>query len=275
MYDRFFTSLENDYIEHVGEAIADAGYAMPMLQCSPDFTNPSAAARQEEIEREARMVEIARKLGGPGTTCRVLTGQRYPEVAAEQGFEWIQQAFNQLLPVAQEYDVILALENHYKDHHWLYPEFAQMRDRFLQVLALVPASAPFGVQYDPSNALLAGDDPIDLLDVVVDRVVSVHASDRFLEAGATLDELRQSDGTIGYSPRLRHGVVGRGLIDYQAVFRRLSAAGYTGWVSVEDGLNGLGEIEESLLFLETLRSRYFEKIQSSLSESEDNTHDVR
>ena len=38
MYDGFFTSLEPAYLDRVGEAIAAAGFAMPMLCCSPDFT---------------------------------------------------------------------------------------------------------------------------------------------------------------------------------------------------------------------------------------------
>ncbi len=45
MYDGFFTSLDADYLEQVGEAISRAGFVMPMLCCSPDFTNPDADAR--------------------------------------------------------------------------------------------------------------------------------------------------------------------------------------------------------------------------------------
>jgi len=39
----------------------------------------------------------------------------------------------------------------------------------------------------------------------------MHASDRYLADGATLESLRQTDGTIGYSPSLKHGVTGEGL----------------------------------------------------------------
>ena len=46
MYDGFFTSLDDDYLDRVGEAIRAAGFAMPMLCCSPDFTNPDPDARQ-------------------------------------------------------------------------------------------------------------------------------------------------------------------------------------------------------------------------------------
>jgi sugar phosphate isomerase/epimerase len=45
MYDGFFTSLEPAYLDSIGEAISTAGFDMPMLCCSPDFTNPDADAR--------------------------------------------------------------------------------------------------------------------------------------------------------------------------------------------------------------------------------------
>ena len=77
----------------------------------------------------------------------------------------------------------------------------------------------------------------------------MHASDRYLAEGATLDELRQTDGTLGYSPDLRHGVTGKGLNDYDAIFRILAEHRYDGWISIEDGMNGMDEMAESLAFL--------------------------
>ena len=122
-------------------------------------------------------------------------------------------------------------------------------DVFLELLRAIPDRHNFGVQYDPSNAIVAGDDPLELLRNVADRVVSVHASDRYLAEGTTLEELRQSDGTLGYSPDLRHGVTGKGLNDYDTIFRILADSGYSGWISIEDGMNGMQEMAESLAFL--------------------------
>jgi sugar phosphate isomerase/epimerase len=203
------------------------------------------------------MVRVCRRLGGPRTVCRVLSGQRHPGVGREQGIAWAAGCITEVLAVARECDVILGLENHYKDGFWQYPEFAQKKDVFLDLLAAVPDRTHFGVQYDPSNALVAGDDPVELLNAVADRVVSMHASDRYLEPGASLDELRQADGTLGYSPKLKHGVTGKGLNDYDAIFRTLAAAGYRGWVSIEDGMNGMAEMAESLAFLRRMVAKYF------------------
>ena len=97
----------------------------------------------------------------------------------------------------------------------------------------------------------------DLLKNVADRVVSMHASDRYLATGKSLEDMRQSDGTLGYSPYLLHGVTGQGLNDYDAIFSILRDSGFDGWVSIEDGMNGMAEIQESLEFLNQMREKYF------------------
>jgi len=257
MFDAFFESLSDAYIDKVGDAIRSAGFAMPMLCCSPDFTNPDADARKRAVDREAELIRVTRRLGGPRAVCRVLSGQRYPGVARKEGIECVARCIEQVLPVARECDIVLGLENHYKDSFWKYPEFAQKMDVFLELLAAIPDRTHFGVQYDPSNAIVAGDDPVELLRRVADRVVSMHASDRYLAEGTTLDELRQTDGTLGYSPNLRHGVTGKGLNDYDAIFRILAEHSYKGWVSIEDGMNGMDEMAESLAFLRKMSAKYF------------------
>jgi sugar phosphate isomerase/epimerase len=258
MYEGFFTGLDDAYIDSVGDAIRRAGFVMPMLCCSPDFTQPEPSARQRAVDHEVQMIRVTRRLGGPRSVCRVLSGQRRPEVPIEQGIEWVIECIQQLLPVAREHNVILGLENHYKDGFWKYPEFAQKKDVFLQILNAIPDREYFGVQYDPSNAIVAGDDPLDWLDAVQDRVVSMHASDRYLANDTTLQDLRQTDGTLGYSPNLRHGVVGKGLNNYPAIFEILAKNKYSGWISIEDGMNGMAEMAESLAFLRRMVDKYFQ-----------------
>ena len=258
MYEGFLWQLDDAYVDSVAAAIDAAGFAMPMMCCSPDFTNPDPDGRKRAIDHEAAMIRVTRRMGGPGAVCRVLTGQRYPDVSVAQGIAWVKDAIDQLLPVAREYDIVLGLENHYKDGYWRYPEFAQRMDVFLQVLEAIPERTHFGVQYDPSNAIVAGDDPLALLRQVAERVVSMHASDRYLAEGATLDDVLQSDGMIGYPDKLRHGVTGQGMNDYDAIFAMLAGVGYDGWVSIEDGMNGMEEMRESLAFLHVMREKYFQ-----------------
>ncbi len=257
LYEGFFASLEKSYLDSIGEALSSDGYEMPMLCVSADFTHPDAEMRHKAVEHQVAMMEVARYLGGEGVTCRILTGQRYPDLSIEQGLEYVESAFKKILPQAAEIGVVLAIENHYKDGYWLYPEFAQKMDVFLKVLDRIPESKWFGVQYDPSNALVAGDDPIALLDAVLDRVVTVHASDRYLTAGASLESLKGQDGSIGYLDALQHGVTGQGLNDYEAIFSRLARRAFNGWVSIEDGMDGMDEMKRSVDFLKEMRNKHF------------------
>ena len=129
------------------------------------------------------MIRVSKLLGGDGAVCRVLSGQRYPDIEREQGLAWVVECIEELIPVAREHNIVLGLENHYKDGYWRYPEFAQKVDVFLKLLDAIAEREYFGVQFDPSNAIVAGDDPIELLRAVADRVVSMHASDRYLTDG--------------------------------------------------------------------------------------------
>ena len=195
-------------------------------------------------------------LGGPGTVCRVLSGQRHPGVGREQGLEWAAAGITAVLPVARENGVILGLENHYKDGFWKFPEFAQKMDVFVDLVKMIPDRNNFGVQYDPSNAVVAGDDPVELLKAVADRVVSMHASDRYLAEG-TIEDVRREEDSVGYAARLRHGVIGEGMNDYDAIFGTLKGAGFDGWISIEDGVEGMEPLRKSVEFLRGKMRQYW------------------
>jgi sugar phosphate isomerase/epimerase len=249
MYDGFFESLDEAYLGNVRSALRRRNFEMPMLCCSSDFTKPDAGERSQEVARQKRMIDVTATLGG--SFCRVLSGQRRPEVVRSQGAAWVVECIRALLDYAAERRVVLAMENHYKDNYWAHPEFAQQSDVFLEIVNRID-SPWFGVQYDPSNAILAGEDPIELLEKVKKRVVTMHASDRYLKPGHTLEELHCVEDSVGYAGILTHGVVGKGLNDYPRIFQILSEVGYRGWISIEDGLNGLEEIKESALFLRSM-----------------------
>lgn len=225
----------------------DLGMSIPMLCCSPDFTHPDASFRQQEIDKEKQWIEMAAALGGK--YCRVLSGQRRPEVSRADGIRFAADCIQACIPFAAERDVTLIIENHYKDNYWKYPEFAQHMDVFCDLIAEID-SPHFGVNYDPSNTILAGEDPIELLDRVKHRVVTMHASDRYLKEG-TIEDLRKEEDSVGYAKRLSHGVIGKGLNDYDAIFSRLKAVGFDSWISIEDGEDGMEQLHESVAFLKS------------------------
>ena len=84
----------------------------------------------------------------------------------------------------------------------------------------------------------------------------MHASDRYLTSG-TIADLKSQDGSVGYARNLKHGVIGKGLNDYDAIFSTLRQEGFDGWISIEDGENGMDELRQSVAFLRAKIAEHF------------------
>ncbi|WP_341227436.1 sugar phosphate isomerase/epimerase family protein [uncultured Arcticibacterium sp.] len=234
------------------------GKTIPMLCCSPDFTHPEAAFREKEIEKQKRWIQMTHILGG--SYCRVLSGQRRPELSIDEGVSLAASCIEACLPLAAEKGITLILENHYKDDFWEYPEFAQQMDVFCALVNKID-HPNFGVNYDPSNTFLAGEDPLELLYRVSDRVVTMHASDRYLISGTIEDLKNEEGGSVGYAKRLSHGEIGKGLNDYDAIFTELKRVGFDGWISIEDGVDGMEQLARSVSFLRKKIKKYWPDFQ--------------
>lgn len=234
--------------------VEDHGKVIPMMCCSPDFTHPDLTFRSREIEKQKRWIDMTYELGG--NYCRVLSGQRRPELSLDQGIKFAAACIEECLPYAADRNITLILENHYKDDFWEYPEFAQKMDVFCKLVDAIH-HPNFGVNYDPSNTYLAGEDPLELLYKVSNRVVTMHASDRFLIEGTIEDLRREEGGAAGYARRLSHGEIGKGLNDYDAIFTELSRVGFNSWISIEDGIEGMDQLERSVAFLKKKIKMYW------------------
>jgi sugar phosphate isomerase/epimerase len=244
-YTGFLELKDRSTWEESRSIAEDHGLVIPMLCASPDFTHPDRKFREQQISLQKSWIDMCAALGGQ--YCRVLSGQRRPELSRDEGLRLAKESIEACLPHAAERGVTLIIENHYKDNYWTHPEFAQKLNDFCDLVDQIQ-SPQFGVNYDPSNAFLAGDDPLELLRRVKQRVVTMHASDRYLAEG-TLEDLRREEDSVGYARRLRHGVIGKGLNDYDAIFSELTSVGFDGWISIEDGVDGMDDLRKSVEFL--------------------------
>lgn len=226
--------------------VEDFGLTVPMFCCSPDFTHPDPAFRRGQVDAEKKWIDMTAALGG--AFCRVLSGQRRPDVGRADGIRYAADCIRDCIPHAAERGVTLVIENHYKDGYWEHPEFAQKMDVFCELVDRVGKHRHFGINYDPSNTILAGEDPLELLRQVKRRVVTMHASDRYLAEG-TIEDLRREEDSVGYAKRLRHGEIGKGMNDYDAIFTELKGVGFDGWISIEDGVDGVEQLRRSVTFL--------------------------
>ncbi len=118
--------------------VESRGLVIPMLCCSPDFSHPDAGFRRQEIEKEKHWIRMAATLGAG--YCRVLSGQRRPELSRSQGLALVVECIEACLPEAEACGVTLVIENHYKDDFWNYPEFAQKMDVFCELVAHPPSA---------------------------------------------------------------------------------------------------------------------------------------
>jgi sugar phosphate isomerase/epimerase len=194
------------------------GIGITMLTTYPDFTHPDPLQRKKELEQEIEAVRLAAALGAH--FIRVTAGQAHPETSCKDGIVWASDGLSCLVEAAGNLGVQLAYENHAKPGAWEYTDFSQPPEIFLEILSRVP-SPLLGVNFDTGNATAFTTDPIAFLEQIIDRVVSVHASDTS-ERG-----------------RLNHVLLGTGVTPFPALFHCLKSSGWDGWVCMEEA-SGLG-----------------------------------
>ena len=173
----------------------DRNLAMPMLCVSPDFTHPDPAFRQRQVDQQNRMIDMTATLGGQ--YCRVLSGQRRPEVSRQQGLQYAADRIKACLPHARAGRSRSSSRTTTRTITGSTPSSPRRPTSSVDLVNAID-HPNFGVNYDPSNTILAGEDPLDLLDKVKHRVVTMHACDRYL---ATRHHRRSPQGRR--QPRLR------------------------------------------------------------------------
>jgi sugar phosphate isomerase/epimerase len=188
------------------------GLRMSQWTCAPDFTHPDPAERERALAEMKHEVEVARVLGAAG--CRVTAGCRHEGVTEEQGIAWAAENLLELARYAEPRRMRLGFENHYKDRRWQFEDFAFRKRTFLAIFQRVRHSW-VGVNFDASNQLMCHEDPMEVLEIVKEKVWHMHASDRF-------------------PGQYAHSVIGEGSVNFDPIFACLAGIGYTGYVSLED-----------------------------------------
>jgi sugar phosphate isomerase/epimerase len=196
--------------------VEEAGMNIAMLTTYPDFTHPDPRQRSKELEREIEAVGLAAALSA--RVIRVTDGQAHPETSIRDGIRWAVEGLTSLVETAGNLGVQLAFENHAKPGAWMYTDFSQDPQIFMEILSRV-TSPLLGVNFDTGNATAFAPDPIVFLNQVVDRVVSVHASDTS-ECG-----------------QLHHVLLGTGVTPFTGLFRCLKSHNWDGWICMEEASN--------------------------------------
>ena len=213
IYLGMLRSHDADYLRRIRWVLDRNEVGVCQITCAPDFTHPDVAERDRQYEQMVRNVETARSLGAHGV--RVTAGRVHDGVRREDGIRWAAEHLARLGEYAEPRGVRLGFENHYRDRRWTANDFAFHTSEYLAIFERF-SDSPVGVNFDTSNQLMSGDDPMAVLEVVKHKVWHVHASDRL-------------------PGEYRHTVVGEGAVDFDPVFRCLAEVGFDGFISLEDG----------------------------------------
>lgn len=231
LHHSMLPAFDRRTLNNIRGLLSRYGIGISQLTCAPDFTHPDEDFREQELERMKTMVEVARVLGAAGV--RVTVGCAHEGVGIDEGINWAAECILRLLEFSEPRGIKLALENHYKDRRWSNVDFAFRPEVFLEVFRRLE-NTPIGINFDASNSLMVGEDPLHILREVKHKVWHMHASDR-------------------KSGSYQHTVVGEGDVNYDAIMAELASIGYCGFISLEDG-NPIGD-EGTLRSLSFLRRK--------------------
>ncbi len=213
----------------IREQIESAGMHIAMITSYPDFTHPDAHQRSKELDLEVEVIETARQLGAQ--MVRVTAGQAHPETSKEDGIHWAVDGLSCLTERVRDSGIQLVYENHAKPGAWEYADFSQPPEIFLDIVRQTSGTS-LGVNFDTGNAASFADDPVRLLESVMGRVVSLHASD---------------SSTRG---ALNHCLLGTGITPFPALFACLKQHGWDGWICMEEASQlGKSGVERAASFV--------------------------
>jgi sugar phosphate isomerase/epimerase len=211
------------------QQIESEGMSVAMVTSYPDFTHPDETQRAKELDLEAQVIEVAYDLGAK--MVRVTAGQAHPETRREEGIGWATEGLCKLTERVRTLGVQLVYENHAKPGAWQYTDFSQPPDIFLEIVRQT-ADVPLGVNFDTGNAASFTNDAVELLEKVIDRVASIHASD---------------SSTHG---ALNHCLLGTGITPYRQLFSCLKHHGWDGWICMEEASRlGRSGVEQAAAFV--------------------------
>jgi len=210
MYDRFLESFESDHLNQVAEQVKERGLEISMLTGYGDLARPEGLDAPPGGTRADAIAEVKRNVDASlilGTEIVRVVGGMWPKgVDRDAALTNVADGLQECLAYATPKGILLGFEDH--------PEVGTAIGDFVEIIRRVD-SDDLKVNLDTSNPLVSGDDPVELTELVQDRVIHLHVSDRHAD--------------------LEHSITGQGAVDFPAIFQILKEAGFDGWFSMEAG----------------------------------------
>ncbi len=226
----FFPHSTSTALGKIKQEMQDEGVIIQptMVCCYPDFTNPDILERERQIDYLTRDMALMSDLGFKYV--RITAGQNHANLSVDEGAKLCTDCFERMVPVSEKYGVKMVFENHSKPGAWPLIDFSFQQEAFLATFELMK-DLPIGINFDTANAVACGADPVALLKTVINKVWTIHLNDT---------------ATIGKWTPIS---IGKGLVDYDAIFDVLHEHAFDSWVCIEEASgNGFKGIEEAVSF---------------------------
>lgn len=164
-----------------------------------NLSSPVAGMRRFTVDFLRQVIVLAADLGCPNII--IVMGRINPLLPAprERQFEWAFESIRQLVPVAEDHGVRLAVENIPIGPAPLASQVVEMVQRL--------DSPAVGICYDSANAHFVGEDPVEGLRQVAPWLDLLHLADTGRD-------------------RWRHDVVGTGTVDFATLLRTAREIGH-------------------------------------------------
>jgi len=218
------TSMDTDP-QRIKAMVDEAGVKISALSTHSDLLSPEFG-----VLYARKGIHYAKALGV--NIVQICEDMYPPEwLTEEDAYNLMRVSLKAIAETCQDNGVYLGIEQHG-------PYTAKIKS-LLRILELVD-SPWIRVNYDCGNTFLGGEDPYEMLEAVIDRVVHVHAKDI---------SVKQAEAERGKVTGTPVGCAcGEGVIDWARIVGRLKKAGFDGILSVECGAED--EAVRSLAYLQ-------------------------
>ncbi len=211
-------------LEAIRECAKRHGVEIACVAGYTDFTAGKAAAEVPFVEMQVAYVrELARMASRIGaTTVRVFTGYSTAEQAYLEDWKKCTLATRECAAVAEEYGVILGVQNHH--------DTAVSCDAYVEFLNDVD-HPNCRAMFDPWAPALHGEDLARCARVLAPRMVQTTLADY-----VRLKRFAYMPGLVNYRPMpemVRAVPLGEGFVDLESFFKGLKDGGFTGHVAYE------------------------------------------
>lgn len=245
-------------IEKIKELLKLNNLEISCLAGYNDFSYPDTDVRfkEKELIYLEQLIRLANKFGVK--IVRIFSGYLHPNANYNQQWRWCREYIKEAAKIAEDYEVVLGLQNH--------PAIAGTYEDVLAMMNEVDSKS-VGIVLDQAYVNWTRDSIADAVRQTGKRIVHSHVLD-YKTKSPILEHVQAG---IRRTSRIESVPVGEGEVEFELFIRLLNEVGYRGFLSYEicgpiykdhNLITNLEGVEEYLKKGLTYMRKVIEKVQS-------------